>query len=161
MPAPKPKAKPAPKPRFRGKSLKRKIDGRMQIIDARQKKATKLIGIGIGTAAAFDPHIGVPIGLAGIGVGLSEAMSRNSLRRKLLAHPRTAALMAQEFKGTKHQAFFSDIAIKAKKRREKKLAKWKAVPVEKGPAKRKTRLKTVLGKFRAPKGARTKLKVKK
>ncbi len=88
-----------------------------------QKTATKLIGIGVGTAAAFDPHIGVPIGAVGVAFGLREALGRNALRRKLLKHPKTAALMAQEFMGTEHEAFFRKTAETAKRRTARAKAK--------------------------------------
>ena len=102
------------------KRLKRKVKARMQGIDIDQKKAKKLMGTGIAVGAAFDPVIGVPIGAAGVGFALNEAIHRSALKKRLLKKPKTAAMLAKEFKGTKHAGFFQKIAKKAKKRAELK-----------------------------------------
>ena len=158
MPAPKPKS--APRPRFKGKKLKGRINARMKSLDRSQKKAKKWIGIGTGTAAAFDPHIGVPIGAVGVAFGLHEAVGRAALSRKLIKHPKAAALMAKEYMGTEYETFFKKTAEKAAKRREKELAKWKADQTNgKGRTRRKRRvLKASPGKFRIPSDARAKSK---
>ncbi|MDP6670316.1 MAG: hypothetical protein QGI60_00690 [archaeon] len=158
MPAPKPK----PGPKFKGKKLQGKINARMKRLDKSQKTATKLMGVGFGTTAAFDPHIGIPIAAVGVGFGLHEAVGRNALRRKLLKHPKAAALMAQRFKGTEYEAFFRDIANKAKPLKENKSAGWKIAQArKKDRTKKKRRPSVAPGKFRTPGRAQAELKGKK
>jgi hypothetical protein len=153
---------PAPKPKFKGKRLGNSVRAKMKSIGRSQKKAKKLIGVGLGATAAFDPHIGIPIAAVGVGFGLHEAVSRNALKRRLLKKPRAAGLMAKKFKGTEHEAFFRDIANKAAQRREKKSENWKVAQAKsKNRTKRKLGSSTISGKFRTPSNTQAKSKIKK
>ena len=123
MPSPKPK----PRPKFTGKRLGNAVRARMKGLDRSHKKIKRLVGIGTGVTAAFDPHIGIPIAAAGIGFALHESLGRSALRKKLLKKPRAAGQMAKKFKGTEHESFFAKIAEDAKRKaahaKVKKVAK--------------------------------------